>query len=122
VKDVVALASRIAADRGIDTTFEPLDPSQENLAKLAEAGTRRTVSSEMLRLLTDAETMAAALVMTRYATELGSFAGGKNRGTVSDWHRTYKEYEEARDQYITCARKSLKVSGSHMLPVPETAL
>jgi hypothetical protein len=116
VKDVVALACRIAAGRGFDTTYEPLDPGPENLAKLAEAAARRTVASETLRLLTDAETMMAATEMTRHASRLEGFARGSNRSGTPDWHGTYARYEEARDEYITCARRSLKVTGPHLLP------
>lgn len=114
VKDMVALACSIAAGRGQDTGYEPLDPSAENLAKLAEAARRRTVSSETLRLLTDADTMMAALEMTRHASELEGFARGRNQGGTFDWHRTYARYEAERDKYVTCARKSLGVTGSHM--------
>ena len=116
VKDMVALAGAIAAGKGLDTSYEPLDPSQENLAKLAESARRRTIVAETLRLLTDAETMAAAGQMTQCAAELEWLARGRNQGNTLDWNRIYRRYEKARDQYITCARKSLKVTGSHMLP------
>jgi hypothetical protein len=118
VKDQVALASRLAAGRGLDSRVEPLEPSQENLAKLAEAEARRTQVSETLRLLADAETMRAASQMRESAWELVSFARGKAEGDGTDWNRAYSRYEEARDQYITRARGSLQVAGSRVPASP----
>jgi hypothetical protein len=80
VKDQVALASRIAAGRGLDSRVEPLESSQDNLAKLAETEERRTRASETLRLLTDAETMGAAREMTQCAWELVWLARGRTKG------------------------------------------
>jgi len=118
VKDMVALAARLAAGRGLDTSFEPLDSSQDSLVKLAEAGVRRTMASETLRLLADEDAMVAAGEMTRSATELEWLARGKTQGDSSDWHRAYARYEEARDQYTRCARKSLKITGSRIAANP----
>ena len=110
VKDVVSLAARLAADRGLETTYEPLEFGPESLAKLAEAATRRTMASETFRLLADDDTATAAGEMTRCVSELESFARGTNQGDSSDWHRAYARYEQARDQYIVDARKNLKVT------------
>jgi hypothetical protein len=114
VKDQVALASRIAAGRGLDSGVEPLDPSQENLARFAEAEARRTAASEILRLLTDSKTMRAAREMTLYARKLEWLARGRPEVDGEDWKRAYSKYAEARDQYITCARKSLQVTGPYI--------
>jgi len=119
VKDTVALAARLAAGRGLDTSFEPLDSDQDNISKLAEAGARRTMASETLRLLADADTMAAAGEMTKCANELGGFARGKTQGDSLDWHRAYARYENARDRYITYARNSLKVGGARISASPK---
>jgi hypothetical protein len=113
VKDMVALSSRLAAGQGIHTYFESLTPSQENLAKLAEAGVHRTAASETLRLLADPETMTAATAMTECAWELEWLARRLKEGDSSAWHTAYARYEQARDHYITCARQSLQVSGTY---------
>lgn len=107
VKEVVALASRIATGRGLDSTPGPLAPTEKNLAKLAQAEANRSVASETLRLLTDVDAGNAARVMTRQVWKLESLAQGIVEGNPSDWRRTYAEYEDARDEYILCARKSL---------------
>jgi hypothetical protein len=112
VKEQVALASRIAAARGLDSRTEPLEPSQESLAQLAEAEARRTLMSETLRLLADAETMVAANEVRRCAWVLVQFARGITDGDSTDWDRAFLKYEKARDHYMTCARKNLQVDGS----------
>jgi hypothetical protein len=112
VKEQVALASRIAAARGLDSHTEPLEPSQEGTAKLAETEARRTLMSETLRLLADTETMTAADEVRRCARALVQFARGVTDGDSTDWDRAFSKYEEARDHYMTCARKNLQVDGS----------
>lgn len=47
VKEVVALASRIAAGRGLESGLRPLASSEENLAKLAEAEASRSVARRL---------------------------------------------------------------------------
>jgi hypothetical protein len=117
VKEQVAMASRIAAARGLDFRVEPLDASQDNLTKLAETEARRTQISETLRLLADTETMKAANEMRALAWVLVRFARGVEEGDSTDWNLAYMRYQEARDQYVTCGRRSLQVAGSHA-PTP----
>jgi hypothetical protein len=114
VKDQVALAGRIAAGRGFDSGVEPLNPSQENLALLAEAEARRTAVGETVRLLADSETLRAAREMTLYARKLDWLVRGRPEVEGEDWKLAYLKYAEARDHYITCARKSLRVTSVYI--------
>ena len=118
VKDLVAIASRVAAGRGFEPGLEPLAPTEDNLGLLAQAEARRTRASETLRLLTDVESMTAAREMTRCALQLDWLARGKLEGDRAQWRRAYAEYEEARDLYITCARRSLQIYGTHIPDTP----
>ncbi|SRR6266700_4927468 len=118
VKEVVALASRIATGRGLESGPAPFAPTEENLAKLAEAEASRSVASETLRLLTDGDTGNAARAMTHQVWKLEWLAQGIVEGNPLDWRRTYAEYEDARDEYITCARKSLQVGGPLVARIP----
>jgi hypothetical protein len=118
VKGAVALASRIAAGRGLESGPGPLTSSEENLAKLAEAEASRSVASETLRLFADLDTGTAARAMTRQAWKLEWLAQGIVKGDRSDWRRTYAEYEEARDEYMVCARKNLQIAGPYGARTP----
>ena len=109
VKEQVALASRIAGGRGLDHKPEPLQPSPDNLSKLADAEARRTLMAETLRLLADTDTMAAANEVRRRAEELVAFARGLRDGDSADWDRAFAGYEDARDTYMACARRGLQV-------------
>jgi hypothetical protein len=114
VKDIVNLSCRLAASRGLHNDAEPLPVSEVSLTTLAEAEAHRSANSETFRLLTDPETSAAAIHMTQCAWNLSWLARGLIQGDQGLWQKKYREYELARDVYMTCARKSLHIIGEHV--------
>jgi len=112
VKELVTVAARLAADQPLESGIEPLENTAENLDKLAAAEARRTVVSDALRLFADPDTGTAAREMTRCAWHLSWLAREAPEGDRSEWKRAFKDYEDARDDYMACARKSLKVGDS----------
>ncbi|HEX7658352.1 MAG TPA: hypothetical protein VF444_02645 [Pseudonocardiaceae bacterium] len=111
VKELVLLADRIAAGRGLSTSPQPLDPDEEALTTLADAAARCSVLRETLRLLADTDTITAATNMNHHAWQLEWFARGQLDGGPTAYDRAFKEYKKARDEYLRCARKSLQVAG-----------
>lgn len=110
VKEMVALASRISAARGLTPHPEPLDP-ETGIPLLAEAEAQRTVLNETLRLLGDPATVRAARRMNECAWQLERFARGRDPADAAAWQRADTAYRGARDEYIRRARSSLGVAG-----------
>jgi hypothetical protein len=111
VKDMVLLANRIAAARGLNDHPQPLEPDEAAMASLAEAAAQASVLSETLRLLADEETITASRAMSHRAWRLEWFAYGQAEGGSADWKTAFAEYKAARDEYLRCARNSLAVAG-----------
>jgi len=105
----VAIADRLASNQPLESGIGPLELTSENLDKLAAAEARRTVVSETLRLFADPDTGTAAREMTRCAWHLCWLAREAPDVDRSGWKRAFKSYEDARDDYMTQARKSLKI-------------
>lgn len=118
VKELVTIADRLAANQPLESGIEPLGRTSENLDKLAAAEARRTVISETLRLFADLDTGTAAREMTRSAWHLCWLAREASNGDRSEWKRAFKDYEDARDDYMTQARKSLKIAGPNNWGTP----
>jgi hypothetical protein len=114
VKDIVNISARLAAARGLQNEAEPLDASEANLTRLAEAEAHRSANSETFRLLADPATSEAAISMTQCAWNLSWLARGVIKGDQKLWGEKFREYELARDDYMTCARKELGVKGAHV--------
>ncbi|TCO55938.1 hypothetical protein [Actinocrispum wychmicini] len=112
VKDMVLLANRIAAARGLNTHPQPLDPDDEALAMLAKAATQCSVLSETVRLLGNTDTITAARTMNHQAWQLEWFARGQLDGDSAAWDKAFQDYKAARDEYLRCARQHLQVTGS----------
>jgi hypothetical protein len=111
VKEMVLLANRIAASRGLHSNVEPLDPDDEALTALAEAAARCSVLTETVRLLGDTDTITAARKMAHNAWRLEWFAQGRLDGGATAWDDAFKEYKDARDEYLLRARRHLQVTG-----------
>lgn len=111
VKELVTIAARLATNQPLESGIGPLENTAENFDKLDAAEARRTVASEALRLVVDPDTGTAAREMTQCAWHLCWLARKGPEGNDSQWKRAFKDYENARDGYLTCARKTLKVGG-----------
>ena len=118
VKAIVALATRLASDQVLDSGIHPLERTPANFEKLAHAEAHRTSVSDALRMLGDVDTMTAAREMTKCAWRLAWLARGETADDQSIWRKAYQDYEDARDEYIVCARKSLQVIGTHIARTP----
>jgi hypothetical protein len=110
VKELVTIADRLASNQPLESGIAPLERTPENLDKLAAAEARRTVATETLRLFADPDTGTAAREMTRCVWHLCWLAREAPDGDRSKWKRAFKDYEDARDDYMAQARKSLKIT------------
>lgn len=115
VKDVINVASRIAAARGLGNASEPLAPTEENLALLAAADAARASLWENVLLLGNPATVTAAREWHESAWRLEWFARGKLTSQDADWQEARSAANEARSSFYEAARKDLQVSGG-MLP------
>jgi hypothetical protein len=118
VKELVTIADRLASNQPLESGIAPLERTAENLAKLAAAEARRTVVSETLRLFADGDTGTAAHEMTRCAWDLSWLAREAPNEDRSEWKRAFKNYEDARDDYMIQARKSLKIAVPNITRTP----
>ncbi|MEV4410988.1 hypothetical protein [Catellatospora sp. NPDC049609] len=120
VKDYVVLSARIVASRGVGNGREqPLDPAI-GLPQLAELEATRTAVWEMVLLLGDTETIAAAREWHRCAWYLEWFARGEVAGD-QEWDQARAEASAARDRFYACARRSLHVLDPLPEPLPAPA-
>jgi hypothetical protein len=113
VKEIQRLASRIAADRGLDDHAEPLDPS-EGLPLLAEADAARATTYETLVLLGDTETIAKAQALHRQVWRMEWYARARLQGNPEVWEQAFSDYKDARADFYRAARTSLGVAGGHV--------
>lgn len=118
VKELVTIADRLASNQPLESGVEPLEHTSENLGKLAAAEARRSVVSETLRLFADSDTGTAAREMTRCAWHLSWLARKAPDEDRSEWKRVFKDYEDARDDYMARARKSLDIAGPYGARTP----
>lgn len=123
VAAVVAIASRIAAARGLTEGAEPLEGDEEALTRLADAEATRARRHESVRLLADLDTLVAVRKLNISVWRLERLARGRLPGDTDAWREAWKQYVILRDQYIDRARSQLSVSGSiaeldHRLPRP----
>jgi hypothetical protein len=111
VNDMISLASRIAAARGIVVNHEPLPPIEENLELLTSAGVTRAIAWETVLLLGHPDTVAAARNWHETVWRLEGFARGRVAGKPEDWEEVRTEVNRARSAFYESARKDLRVGG-----------
>jgi hypothetical protein len=121
IKQIVNIASRIAAGRGLTRGPEPLELSAKNLAKLADAEITRSVSAETLRLLVDHRTSIASEKLTRCCWTISWMARGIIDCDQRSWQDTIATYALARDEFLISARQSLHIKGSQVPTLTPTA-
>ncbi|MCX5208126.1 hypothetical protein OG689_02165 [Kitasatospora sp. NBC_00240] len=111
VKDIVAVANRLAAHRGLTPHATPLEPTERNLADLDDAEVRRIALVETVRLLTDTDTMTAVTELNRCVWHLSSMSSGRSPADPAQWQAGFAAYRSARDEFHRCARATLGIAG-----------
>lgn len=114
VKQMVTLAQRIAAGRGLGDPSEPLAPTQENLNLLAAAEDERASKWETVLLLGHPLTVTAARTWHEHAWRLEWYARALIVGEASDWERARSATNIARNAFYEAARSDLGVSGGNL--------
>ena len=83
---------------------------------LDEAEDKRELSTEVVTLLADRETISAYRALNSAVGRLESFARGVPQDLKpSEWMRAVNEYEAAFDQFYIRARSELCVPGEYLL-------
>lgn len=112
IKDIVAVAQKMAAQRGLsDDRNITVEPTVEDLERLHEAEVRRMALIETVRLLTDTDTITATRQLNHCIWHLTTLARGLMPGDRQAWEAAFEEYRQARDEYHRCARATLGISG-----------
>ena len=112
VKEMINIAGRIAAGRGLlGNDLEPLAPTQENLDLLAAAENERARQWETVLLLGHPQTVAADRNWHEHAWRLEAYARALLTGNNSDWPATRDAVDVARDAFYESARSDLRVTG-----------
>ena len=114
VKQMIMIASRIAAGMGLWADTEPLAPTQVNLGLLAAAEAERASQWETVLLLGHPKTVAAARNWHEHAWRLEAYARGRLTGSASDWQEARTATDEARATFYESARSDLRVSGGSL--------
>jgi hypothetical protein len=114
VKQMINLAQRIAAGRGLGDPSEPLAPTRENLDLLAVAEDERARQWETVLLLGHPLTVAAARNWHEHAWRLEWYARALIVGEKSDWERARTAANIARAAFYESARSDLGVSGGDL--------
>jgi hypothetical protein len=115
VRQMVAVANRVAASLGLHNRTTLPVSQLEGLPILAELATRRTASSERARLLAGEETVTALHGLNDAAWGLELIA----RGVVTDV--SAQTWEEAMQTYLS-ALNAFHYNARHELGVPGRAL
>jgi hypothetical protein len=87
VKQMITVAQRIAAGRGLGEFSEPLATTHENLNLLADAEDERARKWETVLLLGHPRTISAARTWHEHAWRIEWFARAIIAGEKSDWER-----------------------------------
>ncbi|WP_081982460.1 hypothetical protein [Streptacidiphilus albus] len=112
VKDIIAIAQRMASQRGLsEDRATPVEPTAAELERLHEAEVRRAALIETVRLLTDTDTITATRELNHTVWHLAELARGQVPGDQQTWNTAFAEYRQARDAYHRCARATLGISG-----------
>ena len=115
VKQQGILANRISASLGLHTRVTcPLEPA-EGLELLAEAASRRSLSSERAALLAGKDTLEAIRVLNDAVWLLECYArGAVQNADTPTWETAFEAYHQALDAFHRSARAELGIlpSGS----------
>lgn len=114
VKQVVNIAGRIAAGRGIGGASEPLAPTRANLGLLATAEAERAGLWETVLLLGHPATVTAAREWHENAWRLEWYARGLLTGETPDWEEARAAVNTARARFYEAARADLGVRGGSL--------
>jgi hypothetical protein len=119
VKTMSTLARRMAAARGLHTLAPDALSVEAGAPLLTEAEVRRSISMESLRLLADADTVAAAHRLNEAVWRLEWIAKGTvPDGTPSRWDQAMSRYLSAFDDFHRAARRELGVPGTDVPRIP----
>ena len=111
VKDIITISSRIYDGRGIAVNPDALSSTQEDLALLESADTKRAALWETVLLLGHAETVIAARNWHESVWRLEWWARGRITGKHESWENARSEVNRTRSLFYESARKDLQVSG-----------
>ncbi|GJF32763.1 hypothetical protein KNE206_54630 [Kitasatospora sp. NE20-6] len=111
IKNIVAIANRLAGHRGLTPHGTPLEPTAQNLALLDDAEDRRIAMVETVRLLTDTDTMTAVTALNHSVWHLSSMSSGRAPGDPDEWAAAFATYRRARNEFHRCARATLGIPG-----------
>jgi hypothetical protein len=114
VKQMIYIAGRIAAGRGLGSDAEPLEPTQENLDLLASAEAERARQWETVLLVGHPQTVAAGRNWHEHAWRLEWYARARITGSKSDWQTARAAVDAARHAFYESARSDLSVSGGSL--------
>lgn len=111
VKTVHKIARQLAAARGLHDRDTPLEPDV-GLSMLADAVTRRSISSEQATFLADEDTLTALRRLNDAVRTLVWYARGKvPNADKLGWDRAFATFMDALDHFQACARAEIHVPG-----------
>ncbi|GAA1602189.1 hypothetical protein ACFQY4_29890 [Catellatospora bangladeshensis] len=113
-KQIMTIAHRIAAARGLDKAIEPLSP-REGLDQLATAIAARQAAWEAVLLLGDVDAVHAARAWDRALWRPVEIVRG-DACTRQQWRKADIAVGEARDAFYAAARRDLGVQAIGPLP------
>jgi hypothetical protein len=111
VKDIVRVASRLAAGQGVTSSHRPLASTPENFDLLEDADAVRAVAWEKVLLLGNPETVAAARSWHESAWRLEWFVRDNHQDDPKSWEAVRSAVNDARSAFYESARKDLGVAG-----------
>jgi hypothetical protein len=122
VREMVIIANRIAASLGLHHRTTLLLSQEEGLPMLAEVGTRRSASSERVRMLAEEDTAKALRDLNNVAWDLELIA----RGTIANvkpetWEATMQTYLGALNAYHRNIRRELGIPGQAIARTADSA-
>jgi hypothetical protein len=114
VKQMRAIARRIAGDSIPDPGL-PIALSREvGLPLLGEAEARRSVSAEVVALVGGADVISALRTLNQAVWRLEWFARGKLEDDGTAWQAAEAAYSGAINTFQECARRDLNVPGLYL--------
>lgn len=114
VKEIILIASRLAAGQGITLTHRALALTQENLDLLEEANAVRAAAWEKVLLLGNPDTVAAARAWHENAWRLQSLMRELHQGDSKRWETARSAANDARAIFYESARNDLRVIGGRL--------
>jgi hypothetical protein len=114
VREIIRIASRLAAGQGITSTHRPLAPTRKNLDLLEEADAIRAGAWERVLLLGNPETVAAARTWHESAWRLEWFVRDDRQTDPDSWKTVRSAANDARSAFYESARADLRVAGGRL--------